>query len=176
MLTESETRGGIMRVSEAYGLGLTQPSLEFLDVDVTNDVKAFLDPRSLRYIDSDWSNECTSLLQSFFTEVLDSIRAGHTSRAHGLIAKLNEPNEAHLGLSKGASAGRGVGDGLAEDIWESLSRSRAITTGLLSDLEDTVLFVENIGHDRVSDMTINIIREPLIRFTQDACRYYNIPL
>lgn len=36
-----------MRVSEFYSLGLTQGSLDFVDVDVENDVPLFIDPRAI---------------------------------------------------------------------------------------------------------------------------------
>jgi hypothetical protein len=45
---------------------------------------------------------------------------------------------------------------------------------LLEDLEDTILFIDGIGPDIISDITTNIIRSPLIDFTNDACAYYGI--
>lgn len=36
--------------------------------------------------------------------------------------------------------------------------------------------VEGISSDIVSDITTNLIREPLIRYTQEACRYFGIPM
>lgn len=165
-----------MRVSQKYKLGATQAELEFVDVDIRNDTKLFVDPMALTYIESDWAEECVSLIQDFFSEVMDSIQSGDSSRARRLLASLSEPNEAHLGLSKGRSAGSGVGDVLAHEIYDALVSSRASSTGLLSDLQDTILFVDSIGHDRVSDITINIIRSQLITFTQDVCRYYLIPM
>jgi hypothetical protein len=163
-------------VSQNYKLGLTQASLEFLDVDIIEDTMLFVDPHAFRYVQNDWARECTALLQSFFGEVLSCIRAGKHVRARELLAQLSEPNEAHLGLSDGASRGSGLGPGLAEVIWESLRSSKAVSSGLLSDIEDTVLFVEGIGPDRISDMTINIVRSQLIEFTQEMCRKYGIKM
>ena len=40
------------RVSEFYRLGRTQPALDFVDVDVRDDVKVFLDPRAFRLLQS----------------------------------------------------------------------------------------------------------------------------
>jgi hypothetical protein len=164
-----------MRVSEYYRLGVTQPVLEFLDVDVVTDTKVFVDPHAFTYLSSDWGRECVSLLQDFYGEVLDAVRAGDRTRGNYLLGRLSEPNEVHLGLSSGASEGSGVASGLATDIFDALATSRAMTSGLLADVEDTMLFVIGIGHDRISDMTINIVRRQLIQFTQDVCSVYGIP-
>jgi hypothetical protein len=164
-----------VRVSEHYSLGLTQPSLEFVDVDILSDTRVFVDPRALHSVDSDWGNECVSLLQSFFSTVLDAIQTGRNGRARDLLASLSEPNETHLGLSRGRAQGRGMGRDLARDTWEALRASRAVSTGLIQDLEDTILFIEGIGLDIISDITTNIIRGPLIEFSHEACAYYGIP-
>jgi hypothetical protein len=79
-----------------------------------------------------------------------------------LLRALREPNETHLGLSKGRSRGHALGNESAHDVWSALSRSEAAKSGLLKDLEDTVLMIEGISVDIVSDMTTNIIRGPLI--------------
>lgn len=166
----------VLRVSSFYGLPSTQAELEFIDVDLNGDTRLFVDPHSLWYIDSDWARECLSLVQDLFTEVLAATRLGDRQRADYLLGRLSEPNETHLGLSAAESRGSGVGDGLARDIWAALSTSRALQGGLLADLEDTVLFVDGIGLDRISDITTNVIRAQLVKFTQDACQYYGIPL
>lgn len=155
-------------------MGVTQPSLEFLDVDVTEDTKAFVDPQAFNYLSTDWGRECVSLLQDFYGEVLDAVRMKDRKRGMYLLAQLAESNEVHLGLSSGKSDGSGVASGLATDIFDALSASRAVTSGLISDVQETVLFVEKVGHDRVSDMTINIVRRQLIEFTQRMCAFYGI--
>lgn len=165
-----------MRVSEYFGLHRTQPSLEFVDIDIRGDVPVFVDPRTLRFIDSNWGQACVSLLQNFFDTVMTAIRSGDNAHARRLLSSLGEPNETRLGLSRDRAQGRGMGTELARDAWKSLSRSRAVGSGLLEDLEDTVLFVEGIGCDIVSDITTTIIRSQLIEFTHDACEYYGIPL
>jgi len=166
----------VTRVSEHYQLGRDQPSLEFVDVEINGDTPVFIDPRTLRFIDSPWAESCVSLLQNFFDTVIAIIRSGKDSTARALLSTLGEPNETRLGLSLGRSRGRGMGKGLANAAWSSLSTSRAVSSGLLEDLEDTVLFVDGIGFDIVSDIATNIIRGPLTTFTQDACAYYDIPL
>lgn len=82
----------------------------------------------------------------------------------------------NLGFSRGRSQGSGIGQAFAKDFWAALSKSKAGMTGLLKDLEDACLFIDGVGSDRISDATCNILRGPLIRYTQDMCVYYGIPL
>lgn len=165
-----------MRVSELYELGLEQASLDFVDVDVRDDTHLFIDPRALHHVDTEWTQECVSDLQSFISTVLSRIQSGDDAGARVLLASLSEPNETHLGVSEGRARGRGMGPDLAKTIWEGLKTSRAVESGLIEDLEDTILFIEHIGHDIISDITTNIIRGPLIGYTQEVAAYYEIPL
>lgn len=165
-----------MRVSEYYKLGRVQATLDFVDVDIVADTPVFLSPKALTMLPSEFGDECVHLVQSFFQTVLESIRENRNEDAERLLRQLREPNETRLGLSKGKAKGHALGSGSAHDVWESLSKSEAAKSGLLEDLEDTVLMIVGISVDLVSDMATNIIREPLIRYTQDMCRQYGIPM
>ncbi len=165
-----------MRVSEYFQLGRAQPTLDFVDVDVFGDLPVFVDPRALRLLPNEWGAECVSLIQGFFRTVLTAIADGRDDDGQALLRSLREPNETHLGLSRDRARGRALGWESARDVWEALSRSQAVRSGLLEDLEDTILMVEGIAADIVSDIATNIIREPLIRYTHEACETYNIPL
>lgn len=165
-----------MRVSEFYGLGRTQPALDFVDVDIYGDVRVFVDPRALRLLPSQWGDECVSIIQNFFQTVLGAIKDDRDNDAKRLLRTLREPNETHLGLSRGKARGRALGYESAVDVYEALCRSEAAKSGLLEDLEDTILMVEGIDRDIVSDITTNIIRGPLISYTNQVCDLYGIPL
>jgi len=165
-----------MRVSEYYSLGRTQPYLDFVDIRLDTDIPVFLDPTGIKSLDSQWGHELSSLLQSFFECVLENIKAGNDQKAQNLLSSLNERNEFHLGYSQGESRGHAFGTISAESVWGALSKSQASLTGLLQDLEDTCLLIHGIGTDMISDAVCNILRGPLIRYTQDMCRYYGIPL
>jgi hypothetical protein len=165
-----------MRVSEYFHLGRDQGELDFVDVDIRGDTPVYVDPRALRLLPTDWGQECVSLIQHFFRTVLRAIRQGDDVEAQRLLAGLREPNETHLGLSRDRARGSALGTGLARDVWEALSETDAAATGLLQDLEDTTLLVPGIDRDRISDITTNLIRDPLIHYTEQACRHYGIRL
>lgn len=164
------------RVSDYFALGRAQPELDFVDVDVVGDLRVFLDPRALRLLPTDWGHHCVYLIQSYFQAVLDALHASRTSEGLRLLGRLREPNETHLGLSADEARGRALGPLSAQNLWDALASSEAAKTGLLEDLEDTILMVEGISSDIVSDITTNVIREPLILYTQMACDTYGIPL
>jgi hypothetical protein len=165
-----------MRISEYYGLNRTQPTLDFVDVDIWGDTRVFIDPHGLRLLTNPWSQECVATIQNFFQTVLDAIHEGNNDVAKSLLSVLREPNETHLGLSIGRANGKALGDTTSVYVWEALSRSEAVKSGLLEDLEDTILMIDGISSDIISDMTTNIIRGPLIHYTQDMASYYGIPL
>ena len=85
-------------------------------------------------------------------------------------------NEYHLGRSQNESRGHGLGGDLTNSIWLNLVNSNAAVTGLLQDLEDTALLIDGVGSDMISDALCNILRRPLIKYTQDMCLYYGISM
>ena len=164
------------RVSKLFKLKKTQPTLDFVDVDVSTDPAVFISPRALSMLGSEWGDQCVSLIQNFFETVLNLIKSGRNLEAEQLLGSLKEPNETHLGLSAGRSRGRALGDGSAHEVWAAFSNSAAAKSGLLKDLEDTILLVPGIGIDIVSDIATNIIRAPLIEYTQRMCLQEGIAL
>lgn len=165
-----------MHISEYYHLNRTQPTLDFVDIDIKGDTRVFIDPHALRTLGTEWSEDCVALVQSYFKTVIAAIRQGKHHQARILLGYLREPNETHLGFSQNRAKGRAIGKESAIRVWQALSRSEAVKSGLLEDLEDTILLVEGIDCDIISDITTNIIREPLIRYSQDMSMYYGIPL
>lgn len=165
-----------MRVSEYFGLNRSQPSLDFVDIDIENDTPVYIDPSAIKNLPGEWAEQSLEMLSTFFESVLNALKEGNQERLKELLIRLQEPNETHFGLSKGKSRGRGLGPELVQKICENLTASRAAQTGILQDLEDTALFIANIGKDIISDVTTNVIRGTLITYTQSVCAMYGIPL
>lgn len=136
----------------------------------------FVDPRAIRIQRGELVDDCIACLVSFFTEVLDAIRLADPEKVRRLMRQLGEPNETHLGYSRGRSRGRGLRGTRGDAIADAITSSKAAETGLLRDLEDTAFLVPGVGRDLLSDMTTQIIRGPLIEYTQRMCDYYEIPM
>src|SRR5579875_3048150 len=137
----------LMHVTEYYDLDRTQAEVDFVDVDVDTDSRIFIDPRAIRLQHGDLQESCVAYLVSFFTEVLDAIRDENQVRVRALMRYLGEPNETHLGFSRGRSKGRGLRGRKTNDIADAISDSKAAQTGMLRDLEDTAFLVPGVNKD-----------------------------
>jgi hypothetical protein len=164
-----------MDFSRFFELGKTQAELDFVNVDPERDTRVFVDPYALEVKDDQWSNRCADHIRSFFHAVLHAIRTGDEDRGMHLLSNLHESQETFLGLSSGVPRGRGIGSGNATQLFSALSGSKAVHTGLISDLAEAELFIPGIGRDKVSDLTTNIIRGPLIEYTAEQCELHGIP-
>lgn len=159
-----------------FQLGVTQHEIDFVDIDIENDTPLFIDPHFLVTRTDAWSRDATTSIRSFFRHFLALVRPGERDQAFDLFLHLREPNETRLGLSRARSRGRGVGHEDARKIFDSLLESKAVETGLVDDIEDCRIFVERVDKDKASDMTTNIIRSQLIRYTKRQCQLWKIPL
>lgn len=166
-----------LRVTEKFNLGATQSGVDFVDVDVRADVPVYIDPQAIRSQSGDWIEECIHAIQTYFSALLDAVRSDDIPQIRRLIVPLMEPNETHLGVSTGKSRGRSLGSQTkAAELIENLRNSRAAQTGRLRDLEDAALLVVGVDRDIISDITTCIIREQLILYTQDQCKFHGIPM
>lgn len=165
-----------MRVSTWAGLHNKQAELDFVDIDTDRDTRLFVDPYAIDIRADAWSHECSRHLRSFFSALISALRNGENARAEHLASHLHETNETFLGLSRGRPQGRGIGRDQALQILDALRQSRAVQTGLLSELAETELFIEGIGSDKVSDLTTNIIRGPLLAYTRKEAELWGMPL
>lgn len=164
-----------MKFSEYFKLGLKQAQLDFVDVDPQVDTKLYVDPYALEIKRDAWSTDCGDDIRSYFQELLDNIRAGNDDRCQHLISHLHEPEETYLGESSGLPQGHGVGSEQGNQILQKLKESRAVETGLLTDLAESALFIKYIDKDKISDLTTNIIRGKLLEYTAGQCALHNIP-
>ena len=84
-------------------------------------------------------------------------------------------NETRLGYSKGRPKGAGIGGYQAVQIFQKLAASSAVKTGFITSLEDCELMIEAISHDKISDLTTNVIRKHLVDYSLSQCELHNIP-
>lgn len=162
--------------SETFNLNKTQAELDFVDVELSGDIQLFIDPFAISQRRDRWSMDCNTIIAYFFQNVIDYIRASKFDRALYLLSYLNEPNETRLGFSLGEPQGAGVGRFQARQLLSAFRKSSAVRTGFINSIEECELMIPGIGRDKISDMTTNVIRLPLVQYTKDQCAIHNIPL
>lgn len=168
--------GGTMRISKIFYLNKSQYELDFVDIDTEKDIPLFMDPYFISKCDFPFAYDSYRTIKSFFEYLLKQLKSGNINYAKELFSHLTEPNEFCLGLSKGIPDGKGIGPSDSERIFYSLLKSKAFESGLMEDIEDFRIFIEGIDKDKMSDMTANIIKCHLIKYTQNQCKFLGIPL
>lgn len=163
------------RFTEHFGIQKSQHEVDFVDILPDTDLPLYIDPYAFKVGTSDFAATCNNLVIDFFDTVVDSIRHGSNQRAFDLLTNLREPNEVHLGVSAAKSQGRGLGREQASTLYHRLADSKAAKSGLLRDLSDCELLIPGISHDKISDITTNIIRGELAKFTKSQCQKYGVP-
>lgn len=160
------------RVTEYFGINGDVP---FVDVHVDRDNDIYIDPNAIRNDHSPRGAAANNCLTTLFVRVVTAARSNdpqeHTI-GRELLRHLHEPNETRLGMSKGEPRGRAFGDKLAEEFWQELRVNPACRDAAIRRLEDTRLCLENVGNDRISDMTTRIIFEVLAEFTAEMMTTY----
>lgn len=89
---------------------------------------------------------------------------------------LPEAEELCLGYTTGGTKGLGSGGELANLMATAIAE--AIGHGLtqLRHLEEISILREGIGADRISDATANVLRARIVRYTEEVCHKYLIPV
>lgn len=164
-----------MRISEALGINKSQLELDFYDYEIGRDTYLFLDPYYISRKEDEFLERCDEYIKTFFNRFLDLLSRDENA-AYSLFSHLGEVNEICLGMSKSHPAGRGIGFLNTRTIFNAIKGSEAFRTGVASGLEDVRLFVEGVDKDKISDMVANIIKYPLIEYTQQQCALFGIEL
>jgi len=165
-----------MLFNQYFNLKEPENGFEFFNIDVFADTKRFVDPYSIQRDTSYLGREMSKSINIFMYELLLSIRTQNYSVSRRLCSKFGETKGTRLGYSLKRIDGHGAGDKLSKDFVDSLYASLAVTSGAVKYLEESMFVCEGIDKDIISDITISIVKQQLITFTQNVCRRYGIPL
>ena len=125
-----------MKISKIFNLGKTQYELDFVDIDPNIDTRLFLDPYFISRCDFPFAIEAHATLRSYFEFLLALLRGNNIKKAEEVFSYLGETNDVCLGMSHGKPRGHGMGPSDTEVIFEQLLKSRAISSGVMEDIED----------------------------------------
>lgn len=165
-----------MNISLHYNLGSQQPNLNFVDIKLNTDNLLFVDPRLIENSNDRYAKLMQARIEAFWGELIKRVKSKDVKKIYQLLSGLKEPNETRLGYAFSTPRGKSVGSKSKPKIIDAIQRNKAVKTGLLSHFSDVEFFIEDVGSDRISDITTKIIKEVLIDYTQEQCRLHNIPM
>ncbi|MFK4117895.1 hypothetical protein [Streptomyces longwoodensis] len=155
---------------------------DWFDPILENDTLLFVDP-FLVFADTDteWQQaygEIMDYFQSAFRLLASSKlnpRHQYFKRTLSLM-EFPEPREFRLGFASTSAEGSGSGPGLAKKVVEAMSE--AIRRGIedIEHFEELGILVSGINKDRISDITCNLLKPRLIRYTQVICHTFDVPM
>jgi hypothetical protein len=161
--------------SEFFGVDKPQHELSFVDFILSADVPLYIDPYAITKDPTELAALCHNGVLSYFQALLDAICQGTAySLARLIRGRLTEPVEIHLGVSKAARGGRGIGREQEERIVSALLGSGAAKSGVIQAIQELELHIEGIGPDKISDLIANIILGQLAKYTEATCAEYGI--
>jgi hypothetical protein len=165
-----------MKIAERFRIEASQFELDFVNIDTDRDLPLFVDPYFMETRNDAFSVAATRTLRNFFQTLVNHIRANQLELARHLFDFLHEPNETCLGVSSDKPRGNAIGDVDGEKLFQSIVHSRAVIAGIVENIQDFKLFIPGIDKDKISDLTTNVIRYHLIKYTQNQCALWGIPL
>lgn len=170
-----------MRFSELFKITPTQAD-NWFDPVLSVDTPLFIDPFLIydqeRGVFRGSHAEILRFFKQMFTLIAKSAGNKQSARYRKAVEDLIFPEVAELCLgytqsgTKGAGSGRELGRLMAGAIWD------AIHAGLnnIDHFEEVAILRENIGPDRISDATGNLLRYRLATYTEQVCRRHRIPV
>jgi hypothetical protein len=170
-----------MLFSDQFNIPLTGTE-DWFDPILDDDTLLFVDP-FLVYLDNQGPfYGAYDKIMAFFSKVF--VDAANTPRNLGSprlavltsLVVFKEPKEACLGYSVGSVNGAGAGSGFAKIIISAVYDSINAGIGNLSHFEELGIFSSNIKEDRISDITINILKQEFIAYTQQVCSTLGIAM
>lgn len=80
-----------MKFSKHFGIGLTQPELDFVDIPMDGDLPVFVDPFAISLCDDELGHMSHDELVAFFQTAISAIRTGNDALAERMLQRLSEP-------------------------------------------------------------------------------------
>lgn len=162
-----------MKFTEKFKI---KENVDFVDINLDGDLEMFVDPYLIYLCDNEFGISCSNKIVNYFSQLLNYAKIGDRGNGYRIVRYLQENNEVRLGYSKGKPCGKGLGKNKGKELFDIISKSKAVKTGLVEDIFDASIMLEKVGYDKISDLTINIILEDLIIYTQHQCNLYNIQM
>ncbi len=158
---------------------------EWFNPVLEKDVKLFLDPYLVENSDIPEFENAREKINNFFNHIIKRIayyRSIKDSNIDILLKQMlifPEVDYLRLGYGEGLRHGSGTGMSFAKNLYFAicdLIDNLEVNAENFSHIEILTFFSKGIGADRISDITANILKEELIRYTQRICNENGIEM
>lgn len=136
---------------------------DFIDINVLDDQKLFIDPCLIETINDDWCRDAASIINDFFNHFYEAYRSNDYNKKLILLSHANEVNFTKLGYGNGVNGHGNTAVGLINDFRNLEGLIARIDT--ISKPMDLPIMVSGFNEDGLSDMITNIIHLKLNEFT-----------
>ncbi len=154
---------------------IDQYDVDFVIPRLGVDIPVGIDPFLLFKSRDPWLKEIHRTLVDFFNEGIRSVYRNKHHDPHSVF-DFPEPPEVGLGYSKNSKRGSGVTNNLSSLIINTLKAAPELQERGIRHIEEMQLLSIGIGPDRISDITVNVLKTALIDYTQRQCELWDIKL
>lgn len=163
-----------MKISLKYSIPAVK--MDFVNVNLTKDNKIFIDPLKIKRGKTELHKKCYEAIEYFINNLLNLAKNKNYGEVLKIINNFHERNETRLGYSLNTIYGKSFGENGGKDLVRLLSKSGVLEQGMVEDIYDCIMMVPNIGEDKVSDLITTIIFKDLVKYTQEQCNLWKIPM
>lgn len=172
--------------TEVYNIDIKERDIDFFDTNLEVDTKLFVDPFLLKRSLVDVEQKLYKRFYLYFMEGIsrakDIVVGRRTQKYLYNYLYFKEPKEVCLGYTEKSHSGSGLGStfatsmtafflkGISHRIIESTNSEKSFNPEVFA------LFTNGVAQDGISDLTVSLIMDYLIKYTQNICNLYNIPL
>ena len=147
---------------------------EIKQLDFTRDNEFFIDPYRITVRDWKYGKIAREKIINFFDEFFENVKDDNVRNILIQGEHLHEINATYLGYSSGEANPRGKGFSQTDLL--TIYKESEKVSGLIDDIRDILVCARNVGFDKVSDLTTNIIYEELLQYTHDINKEYSLEL
>ena len=169
-----------MLFSELFGIRDRETD-DWFDPLLSVDTRLFMDPFLLYAYETGEFHGSHDEIISFFNSVFQIVaqsggdsRSSRWKKAKGLLY-FPEVDELCLGYTSVGTRGSGSGGEISHQV--ALALWNAVELGIteIRHFEEIQIFQTNIGADRISDASANILRHRLAAYTRRICQEHHVP-
>ncbi|HME33393.1 MAG TPA: hypothetical protein VKG65_11620 [Terriglobales bacterium] len=162
------------RLTDYYGVLLSQAEADFAIPFLDEDIPLYLDPFLLWRSPSQQDNALHTAIINSFNHLGYLEKQGKHPQATEILTALSECDEVGFGHSH-TRHGHRIGDETAAGILDLFRTIPEYERRGFVHFEEIQFFVEHISKDRISDIACNLLKSFLIDYTTQQCQLHGIP-